>query len=71
VVLELFDVFWSKVVLDATLAEFETEGAADAATVTVSVMAGSVVPLVTGPERVQVTVPLECEHVQPVPAAET
>ncbi len=61
----------SKVVLLATVAVLVTLGAAAAPTATVSVMAGSVVPLVTGPARVQVTVPLEFEHVQPVPVAET
>src|SRR5215212_6706017 len=62
---------WSKVVLEATVAVLVTLGAAAAPTATVSVMAGSVVPLVMGPERVQFTVPEEFEQVQPVPVAET
>src|SRR4051794_37734686 len=67
----LSDESGSKVVFDATVAVFVTLGAADAPTATVSVMAGRIVPLVTGPERVQVTVPLAFVQVQPVPVAET
>src|SRR4051794_29782976 len=61
----------SKVVFEETEAVLVTLGAAATPTATVSVMAGSVVPLVTGPARVQVTVPLAFAQVHPVPVAET
>src|SRR5438105_3383281 len=67
----LSDESGSKVVFEETDAVLVTLGAAAAPTATVSVMAGRIVPLVTGPARVQVTVPLEFEQVQPVPVAET
>jgi len=69
-VLLSFVATWSKVVL-ATVAVLVTLGAAAAPTATVSVIAGRVAPLATGPAVVQVTAWPEALHVQPVPVPET